>query len=71
MCQVIAVCVIAAYEILSSCDADQQVCNNVADGIESVPYHKVFSFGGKRGMMQYMNSVRYSLGLYRPWVIDA
>jgi len=33
------------------------VCNNVCDGIESVPYHKVFSFGGKKGMMQYMNAV--------------
>lgn len=33
------------------------VCNNVCDGIESVPYHKVFSFGGKKGMMQYMNTV--------------
>lgn len=34
-----------------------QVCNNLCDGIESVPYHKVFSFGGKKGMMQYMNTV--------------
>ncbi len=34
-----------------------QLCNNVCDGIESVPYHKVFSFGGKRGMMQYTNAV--------------
>lgn len=34
-----------------------EVCNNVCDDIESVPYHKVFSFGGKKGMMQYMNSV--------------
>eukprot|EP00879_Flechtneria_rotunda_P017284 GHRR01018106.1.p1 GENE.GHRR01018106.1~~GHRR01018106.1.p1 ORF type:complete len:1124 (+),score=375.49 GHRR01018106.1:243-3374(+) len=33
------------------------VCNNVCDGIESVPFHKVFSFGGKKGMMQYMNIV--------------
>lgn len=33
------------------------ICNNVCDGIESVPYHKVFSFGGKKGMMQYSNSV--------------
>lgn len=33
------------------------VCNNVCDGIESVPYHKVFSFGGKKGMMQYINTV--------------
>lgn len=33
------------------------VCNNVCDGIESVPYHKVFSFGGKKGMMQYHNTV--------------
>jgi hypothetical protein len=29
----------------------------MCDGIESVPYHKVFSFGGKKGMMQYMNTV--------------
>jgi len=34
-----------------------EVCNNLCDGVESVPYHKVFSFGGKRGMMQYMNNV--------------
>eukprot|EP00882_Tetradesmus_deserticola_P025099 GHRQ01027543.1.p2 GENE.GHRQ01027543.1~~GHRQ01027543.1.p2 ORF type:complete len:114 (-),score=37.95 GHRQ01027543.1:6-347(-) len=34
-----------------------EVCNNVCDDIESVPYHKVFSFGGKKGMMQYMNTV--------------
>lgn len=34
-----------------------QICNNMCDGIESVPYHKVFSFGGKKGMMQYMNTV--------------
>lgn len=37
--------------------AARQVCNNICDGIESVPYHKVFSFGGKKGMMQYMNEV--------------
>ena len=35
-----------------------ELCNNVCDGIESVPYHKVFSFGGKKGMMQYLNQVR-------------
>lgn len=29
-----------------------EICNNMCDGIESVPYHKVFSFGGKKGMMQ-------------------
>lgn len=34
-----------------------EICNNICDGIESVPYHKVFSFGGKKGMMQYMNQV--------------
>ena len=34
-----------------------EVSNNVCDGIESVPFHKVFSFGGKKGMMQYLNSV--------------
>ena len=34
-----------------------EICNNVCDGIESVPFHKVFSFGGKKGMMQYMNTV--------------
>jgi dynein heavy chain len=34
-----------------------EICNNVCDGIESVPYHKVFSFGGKKGMMQYVNAV--------------
>jgi dynein heavy chain, axonemal len=34
-----------------------EICNNLCDGVESVPYHKVFSFGGKKGMMQYLNSV--------------
>jgi dynein heavy chain len=34
-----------------------QICSNVCDGIEAVPNHKVFSFGGKRGMMQYTNAV--------------
>lgn len=28
-----------------------QICMNVADEVESVPYHKVFSFGGKTDMM--------------------
>jgi dynein heavy chain, axonemal len=39
-----------------------EICNNLCDGIESVPHHKVFSFGGKKGMMQYMNTVE--VGLY-------
>ncbi len=34
-----------------------EICNNVCDGIESVPYHKVFSFGGRKGMMQYLTTV--------------
>ncbi len=34
-----------------------ELCNNVCNDIESVPYHKVFSFGGKKGMMQYLNQV--------------
>jgi len=34
-----------------------EICNNVCDGIESVPYHKVFSFGGKKDMMLYTNTV--------------
>ena len=34
-----------------------ELSNNVCDGIESVPFHKVFSFGGKKGMMQYLNTV--------------
>eukprot|EP00955_Chlamydomonas_euryale_P009187 98566-Chlamydomonas_euryale.AAC.1 len=34
-----------------------EICNNICDGIESVPHHKVFSFGGKKGMMQYLNAV--------------
>jgi dynein heavy chain, axonemal len=33
------------------------ICNNCCDSIESVPYHKMFSFGGKKGGMDYMNSV--------------
>jgi dynein heavy chain len=32
-------------------------CNSICSGVQSVPYHKVFSFGGKRGMMNYLNSV--------------
>lgn len=32
-------------------------CNSICDGVQSVPYHKVFSFGGKMGMMNYLNSV--------------
>lgn len=32
-------------------------CNSICDGVQSVPFHKVFSFGGKRGMMNYLNTV--------------
>jgi hypothetical protein len=32
-------------------------CNSICNGVSSVPYHKVFNFGGKRGMMNYLNSV--------------
>lgn len=32
-------------------------CNSICDGVSSVPFHKVFCFGGKRGMMNYLNSV--------------
>lgn len=32
-------------------------CNSICDGVSSVPFHKVFNFGGKRGMMNYLNSV--------------
>lgn len=39
-----------------------EICNNMCDGIESVPFHKVFSFGGKKAMMQYMNTVEVSEG---------
>jgi dynein heavy chain len=34
-----------------------EVCNNVCEGVPSVPHHKVFSFGGKAGMMSYLNTV--------------
>ena len=33
------------------------VCNNVSDAIESVPNYKLFTFGGKAGMMQYLDKV--------------
>lgn len=36
---------------------DSMICNNCCDAIEAVPYHKVFSFGGKKGAMDYMNSI--------------
>ncbi|CAD7704939.1 unnamed protein product [Ostreobium quekettii] len=35
-----------------------ETCTNIADSIESVPYHKVFSFGGKTDMM-----MRFSNGV--------
>lgn len=35
-----------------------QVCMNLADDVESVPYHKVFSFGGKTDlMMEFTNKI--------------
>eukprot|EP00891_Asterochloris_glomerata_P001316 jgi/Astpho2/1316/Aster-06188 len=34
-----------------------ELCNNLCDDIESVPYHKVFTFGGKRGPMDFQNVV--------------
>eukprot|EP00798_Chlamydomonas_sp_ICE-L_P023007 gene23007-30199_t len=34
-----------------------EICNNICNGIESVPFHKVFSFGGKKGPMQYLSTV--------------
>jgi dynein heavy chain len=34
-----------------------EACNSICDGVTSVPFHKVFSFGGKRGMMNYLNTV--------------
>ena len=34
------------------------ICANLYDGIESVPHHKIFSFGGKTDMMmQFSNRV--------------
>jgi dynein heavy chain, axonemal len=33
------------------------VCNSCCDAIESVPFHKVFTFGGKTGPMAYVNHV--------------
>jgi dynein heavy chain, axonemal len=36
---------------------ERAICNNCCDSIESVPYHKMFSFGGKKGAMDYMNTV--------------
>jgi dynein heavy chain, axonemal len=38
-------------------NVDHLLCNNCCDAIESVPYHKVFSFGGKKGAMDYMNCI--------------
>lgn len=46
-----------AWEETQPATLPYEICNNICDGIESVPYHKVFSFGGKKGMMQYMNAV--------------
>ena len=34
-----------------------ELCNNLCDDIESVPYHKVFTFGGKRGATEFQNVV--------------
>ncbi len=34
-----------------------ELCNNLCDDIESVPYHKVFTFGGKRGATDFQNVV--------------
>ena len=36
---------------------DYMVCNNCCSAIEAVPYHKVFTFGGKKGAMDYMNTI--------------
>ena len=33
------------------------ICNNVCSAIESVPNYKLFTFGGKKGIMDYINSV--------------
>lgn len=33
------------------------VCNSCCDAIESVPYHKVFTFGGKTGPMACVNKI--------------
>ena len=33
------------------------ICNNVCSAIESVPNYKLFTFGGKKGVMDYVNSV--------------
>jgi dynein heavy chain, axonemal len=33
------------------------LCNNACNAIEAVPHHKVFSFGGKKGAMDYLNRV--------------
>ena len=38
-------------------DFSSDVCNNVSDAIESVPNYKLFTFGGKAGMMQYLDKV--------------
>lgn len=34
-----------------------ELCNNLCDDIESVPYHKIFTFGGKRGATEFQNVV--------------
>ena len=38
-------------------DFASDICNHTADAIESVPNFKLISFGGKVGMMDYLNSV--------------
>ena len=34
-----------------------EACNSICDGVQSVPFHKVFNFGGKKGMMNYLNAI--------------
>lgn len=36
---------------------EHDISNSLVDAVESVPYYKVFSFGGKKGMMDYLNSL--------------
>ena len=41
----------------SAPDFEHDITNSLCDCVESVPYYKVFAFGGKKGMMDYVNQM--------------
>lgn len=40
----------------SAPDFAHEICSGLCDAVESVPFYKMFTFGGKKGMMDYLNS---------------